>query len=113
MDGSSSSAGAAPGSGALFCNGLRAADDFLKRWTHAQQQQLQQQQQHQQQQQQQQQVQLPPPEEQCGDAEADEGSGPELYPFEALCSEQLQAAAHMVAQVPPLTCTLLPLPSKP
>ena len=106
MDGSSSGAGAASGSGGLFCNGLRAADDFLKRWTHAQQQQ-------QQQLQQQQQVQLPPPEEQCGDAEADEGSGPELYPFEALCSEQLQAAAHMVAQVPPLTYTLLPLPSKP
>ena len=91
MDVKSSSEGAASGSGGgrlLFCNGLHAADDFLKRWTHAQQQ-------HQQLQQQ-----PPPLEEPCSGAEAEEA---DVHPFEALASEQLQGAAHMVAQVPPLT----------
>ena len=72
----------------LFCKGLQAADDFLEHWTQAQQQL------------------------------AARSSSPSrtMFPFETLCSDELQAVTTMVTQVtrpsppPPPTPTHLQMP---
>ncbi len=110
-----SGCGRSVGQRLLFCKGLDAADDFLRRWTREQQQQQpQQKQQSQQQQQQQQQQQRQQLHDllSCHDDASASDASRSIFPFENMSSEELQAVTTITAQVllPPFshsfTCLL-------